>query len=213
MKLRLTILLFLFSTLITMSMAQNARSILDNAASKFNSAGGITAGFILNSKELKSNIVYSYDGRVWMKGEKFKIDIPEMTNWFDGTTQWVYIKETEEVNITTPSADELQSISPSVLFSIYKKGFKLTYKGEEKIEGKTALVVELLPEVKKSSVKRLIVYIDKITNMPVKLVMYDDSGYENTVIIHNLKSQQNLEDKVFSFDAKQYPDVEIVDLR
>lgn len=211
MKLKLVICLFCVS--LSMAMAQNARSILDKAADKYNKSGGVTAGFIMKSKELKSNTTYSYDGHVWMKGEKFKIDMPEMTNWFDAKTQWVYVKETEEVNITLPSSEELQSISPSVLFSVYKKGFTLSYKGQQAVEGKTAMVVELVPESKRSSVKKLVVYIDKATDLPSKLVMYDDNGYENAITIHNLKTQQNLSDSMFVFDAKQYPEVEIVDLR
>ncbi len=213
MKLKLKLIICLFCASLSVAMAQDARSILDKAADNFYKSGGLTAGFIMNSKELKSNTIYSYDGHVWMKGEKFKIDMPEMTNWFDGKTQWVYIKETEEVNITIPSDDELQSMSPSVLFSVYKKGFTLNYKGQEAVDGKTAMVVELAPQSKKSSVKKLVVYIDKTTNFPSKLVMYDDNGYENTIIIRNLKSQQNLADSLFVFDAKQYPEVEIIDLR
>lgn len=46
-----------------------------------------------------------------MKGNKFKIEIPDAITWFDGTTQWVYIKDTDEVNITNPTGDELQAIS------------------------------------------------------------------------------------------------------
>lgn len=211
MKLKLTILLFCAS--LGMAMAQNARNILDTASEAFNKAGGLTAGFIMNSKELKSNTIYSYDGRVWMKGERFKIDMPEMTNWYDGNTQWVYIKETEEVNITTPSDEELQSMSPSVLFSVYKKGFKLIYKGEQAVDGKTNQVVDLLPEAKHSSVKKLTVYIEKSSKFPSKLVMLDDNGYENTIFIKGLKANQAIDDSTFVFEAKAYPGVEVIDLR
>lgn len=192
--------------------AQNARTILDKAAATYNNAGGLTANFTLNSKEIKSKSVYSIDGTAYMKGDKFKIDIPEATTWFDGKTQWVYMKGTDEVNITEPTGEELQGISPSSLFSIYKQGFTLTYKGEKHVMGTTVLEVELTPQNKSSNYTKIVVQIDKSTNLFHEITLIDKS-YENTLVIRKMQTKTNLPEKTFVFNKSEFPNAEIIDLR
>lgn len=196
-----------------MVSAQNARAILDKASDTYNKAGSITATFTLDAKDTKAKQTYSYDGKAYMKGDKFKIEIPDAITWFDGKTQWVYVKDTEEVNITNPTGEELQGISPSVVFNIYKKGFKLSYKGETKVNGKSLQQVELVPEKKNADFTKITVEIDKATNMFYKITLLSKAGLENILTIRKFQSGTNLSDATFSFNKSEYPGAEIIDLR
>lgn len=211
MKLKLLILFTLIPFLGI--EAQNARAILDKAAAAYTKAGGLTASFTLDSKEIKTKSIYSIDGTISMKGDRFKIDIPDATTWFDGKTQWVYMKGTDEVNITEPTGEELQGISPSSIFSIYKQGFDLLYKGEKKVAGIALFEVELISQNKSSNFTKIIVQIDKTTNLFHQIILFDKSGYENKLSIKKMKTNINLLDKTFIFNKSEYPDVEIIDLR
>lgn len=211
MKLKLLILFTLIPFLGI--EAQNARAILDKAAAAYTKAGGLTASFTLDSKEIKTKSIYSIDGTISMKGDRFKIDIPDATTWFDGKTQWVYMKGTDEVNITEPTGEELQGISPSSIFSIYKQGFDLLYKGEKKVAGIALFEVELISQNKSSNFSKIIVQIDKTTNLFHQIILFDKSGYENKLSIRKMKTNINLLDKTFIFNKSEYPDVEIIDLR
>jgi len=193
--------------------AQDAHSILDKASEAYNKAGGVTVNFTLDSKDTKAKTVYSYDGKAYMKGDKFKIEIPDAVTWFDGTTQWVYVKDTEEVNISNPTGEELQGISPSMLFSIYKKGYNLAYKGEKRIGGKTIQEVELSPQKKNADITKILVEIDKTNNIFYKIVLTDKVGMQNTLTIKNYLTGTNLPDTTFSFNKNDYPRAEVVDLR
>ncbi len=212
MKTRLLALLLLFS-FTGMAFAQNARSILDKASETYNKAGGIIATFTINSKDTKTRNTNSYDGKVYMKVNKFKIEIPYAITWFDGTTQWVYVKDTEEVNISTPTGEELQAISPSVLFNIYKKGFNLKYSGEKKFNGRAMHEVILTPQIKYSEFTKIVVQIDKTSNIFSQIIVTDKAGMENALIIKKYDINQSLSDTTFQFNKKDYPQAEIVDLR
>lgn len=205
--------IIIFAAIAGVVSAQNARSILDKASEAYNATGGLTAGFTLNAKDPRSKSVNSYDGKAYMKGDKFKIEIPDAITWFNGTTQWVYVKDTEEVNVTTPTNEELQAISPSALFNIYKKGFNLLYKGEKKAAGKTLQEVELTPQKKGGDFTKIIVQIDKTSNIFYKVTLIDKSGLENELIIKNYLVDKNLSDNLFRFEKKDYPDADIIDLR
>lgn len=212
MKTRLFTLITLF-TFTLFAFAQDARSILDKASEAYNKAGAVTVTFTLDTKDTKAKTTYSYDGKAYMKGDKFKLEIPDAITWFDGTTQWVYVKETEEVNISNPTGEELQGISPSVLFSIYKKGYNLVYKGEKKAGGKTIQEVELTPQKKNADITKIIVQIDKTNNTFHKISLTDKVGMLNSLTINSYQSGSNISDATFSFNKKEYPRAEIVDLR
>ena len=209
MKTKLIILLLLIASA---GYAQNARTILDKASETYNKAGGVTANFTLDAKDAKSKNTYSYDGKAYLKGNKFKLEIPDGITWFDGKTQWSYLKDTEEVNISNPSGDELQGINPSAIFTMYKQGFKLAYKGEKKVRNKTVLEVEMTPE-KKQDITKIIVQIDKATNLLSFINIVDKSGLQNMLTITKMQTGVSLTDATFTFNKKDYPKVDIIDLR
>lgn len=204
---------FLIICLSISMQAQNAGSILDKASAAYNNAGGITANFTLDSKNTKTKQTFSSDGKAYLKGNKFKLETPEGITWFDGKTQWVYIKDSEEVNISTPTGEELQSISPAAIFNMYKNGFNLAYKGEKNIKGKRVLEVEMTPQKKNQDISRINVQIDKGTNIFSSITITDKSGLQNTITINKLQTGTNLSDNMFIFIKKNYPDVEVIDLR
>lgn len=212
MKTKLFILIIFGIFALNLS-AQNARAILDKASESYNKAGAVTANFTLDTKDLKAKQTYSYDGKVSMKGNKFKIEIPDAITWFDGTTQWVYVKDTEEVNISNPSGEELQAISPSVLFNIYKKGFNISHKGTKRVNGKNVDEIELIPQKKGAEFTKIIVEVDQNNNLFSKITVIDKAGLQNVVTIKNYQKGAAIVDNVFQFNKNDYPRVEIIDLR
>lgn len=193
--------------------AQNARDILDKANLAYNRAGGITASFTINTEEVKGKTVYSQDGKAYLKGNKFKIDVPDGITWFDGKTQWVYAKGSDEVNVSNPTGEELAGVSPSVLLSLYKTGFKLNYKGEKKEKSKTVYVIEMIPLGKKTEFSKMIVYIDKVSNIFTSVSTFGKDGVNNHLLITKIQTGVSLADNVFVFNKKEYPGVDVIDLR
>lgn len=193
--------------------AQNAKDILDKANLAYNQAGGITASFTINTEDVKGKTVYSQDGKAYLKGNKFKIDVPDGITWFDGKTQWVYAKDGDEVNVSNPTGEELAGVSPSVLLSLYKAGFKLNYKGEKKEKSKTVYVVEMIPVGKKTEFSKMVINIDKVTNIFTSVSTFGKDGVDNHLIITKIQTGVSLPDNTFVFNKKEYPGVEVVDLR
>ena len=210
----------IFSVLLVMSFqafAQKdakAKEILDLSSQKYAEAGGITAFFTLNIKDTKEKVTYSFDGSIQMKGNKFYISIPETDSWFDGKTQWVYLKDNEEVNITEPNKEDVQMMSPSVIFDLYKKGCKYKYIGEKKdIKQRNVYEIELIPERKNSEMQKIVVQINKSDHIPVTFTIYNKNNLQNIIYINSYKTKQTLPDSNFVFDSKKYPGIEIIDLR
>ena len=105
MKHRLYRMLFvaiLFVCGTTSAMALNnaslARTILDIAAKVVGRSGGASASFTMSSASTGT-----ISGTIAVKGRKFNARTQQAIVWFDGKTQWTYMRKNNEVNVSTPT--------------------------------------------------------------------------------------------------------------
>lgn len=195
------------------AQAQDAQAILDKAAQMYEQSNGIKANFAIHSVVPQQNISESFEGIIEMKGDKFKLETPDMITWYDGQTQWVYVMRNEEVNVSTPSGDELQLTNPAVLLRQYKKGFSVQYKGTSTTrQAKSAYDITLIPK-KKSDIQQIDLQIEKMSNIPAAITISDKNKATVSIYISKWETGKNQADSFFSFNESDYPDAEIIDLR
>ncbi len=195
------------------AQAQDAQAILDKAAQMYEQSNGIKANFAIHSVVPQQNISESFEGIIEMKGDKFKLETPDMITWYDGQTQWVYVMRNEEVNVSTPSGDELQLTNPAVLLRQYKKGFSVQYKGTSTTrQAKSAYDITLIPK-KKSDIQQIDLQIEKMSNIPAAITISDKNKATVSIYISKWETGKNQADSFFSFNESDYPDAEVIDLR
>jgi outer membrane lipoprotein-sorting protein len=195
--------------------AQNADQILSKAASVYTNSNGVTASFVLRTNSEVQQTAESFEGVIQMKGDKFTLATPGIKTWYDGTTQWTYMEQSEEVNVTTPESDELQLqfINPALLLRSYQKGFTAAYKGESTAtNGKAAYQIELTPK-KKADIVKVELQVEKFSSLPVSINVQMKNGIRSTIQISNIKTGINQPDSFFTFPKADYPHAEIIDLR
>lgn len=115
----------------TTAMAQNnaakARAILDKTAKVVGRAGGASASFTMSSASTGT-----ISGTIAVKGRKFNARTQQAIVWFDGKTQWTYMRKNNEVNVSTPTAAQQQMMNPYTFINIYKSGYKLATQASAK---------------------------------------------------------------------------------
>lgn len=200
------ILLFIFVCVLCASniCAQNekqARTVLDKTANVLKQKGGASASFTLSNDKTGT-----IKGTIAIKGSKFKAKTTAATVWFDGKTQWTYMPKNEEVNITTPSKAQQQTMNPYAFINLYRSGYKLgmTQKGNN-------YVIHMTAQSKSSGISELYLTISK-SSYTLSRVRVKQKNVWSDIYISNFKTQK-MSDKVFVFNAKEYPDAEFVDLR
>ena len=196
----ITLLLALVSTLSFGQNASQARSILDKAASVIGRKGGATANFSISGKYGNSS------GTIAIKGNKFRATTPDAIVWYDGKTEWTYIKKNEEVNVSTPTEAQQQAMNPYKFITIYKNGFNL---------GMTSTAsdhnIHLVAQNHSRTIKEMYIIVDKRTNLPKQVKMRQQNGW-STINISNFKAV-NQSDATFRFNSKDFPHAEVIDLR
>lgn len=181
--------------------AEGAKSILDKAAATVSNPNGVQANFQMISKQYGSTY-----GSISIKGRKFHASTPEAIVWFDGKTQWTYMKNNDEVNVSNPTEAELQAINPYNFINIYKQGFKLSSK-----KVNNSYEVHLKATDKKRKIQEMYIIVDQQSYRPTHVKMYQN-GKWTVLLISSLKST-SLNDSLFQFNAKDFPQAEIIDLR
>lgn len=202
--------------IITFSYAQGsakAKSILDNANQQYEKSEGIKLIFTMNTKEADGTQYEPQPGTAIVKGNKFKLDLPYATTWFDGTTQWVLLKDANEVNINNPAEQDLASISPLALLNMYKTGYILKEPISQTVNGQDVFVIEMSPTDKFQEIKNISIAINKKTNGIAELRFITNNGIENRLKISEFNINEKYPNDLFSFNKLNHPGVEVIDLR
>ena len=191
-----------------------ALALLDKAAVAFDSRRGLSADFVITLESVRESAKKdSYPGKVWLKGEKFKLLVKDIETYFDGKTQSVYMKEANEVTISMPDAKELEEINPVMLIKSYRKGYKMQFVESIQTNGKSLDVIDLYPEnVKESATVRITFFIET-ESMRLYSVRIQGKDGVNTTLTIKKYDNTSLPDTMFSFDPQSVVGIEIVDLR
>ena len=166
--------------------------------------------FLSNPEGVRIDFTGSENGYLIMKGEKFYLNNQNIQSWYDGKTQWSYLTDNEEVNISSPTKEEIQAISPYHLLKRYKSDYTYIYIGQSKRKGKLVHEINL---TSKSDIINDIKLIISDDNKPVAILFYRNNKLMSEVNITSLQTDSKIDDKQFRFDKTKYPQVEIIDLR
>lgn len=180
---------------------QTARQVLDKTSEVLSNESGITCKFSITNSPLGNT-----SGTLDVKGSKFKVSVPQAILWFDGSTQYTYMKQQEEVNISSPSSSQLQAINPINFINMYKEGYKYSLTTTN-----VNYIVTLTSTVASRSLEEMVLTISKSTYVPSQIVM-KQRGKSITINISDFK-KANHSDTLFKFNSKDYPGVEVIDLR
>jgi len=207
--------LILFTGSLFAQQDAKAKEILDKLSQTSRSYKTIQIDFSFTLENKTGSVAETNEGSVALKGKSYRLHMPAMGMevFSNGIATWSYLTESNEVNITENDANSDAALNPANLFTIYEKGFNFTYVGEETISGKASLVIDLLPTDKAKEFTKVRLYIDKIKYQILKAKTFNKDGNVYTLTMKNMKTDQNLTDDYFKFDATKYPKVEINDMR
>ena len=178
---------------------QSAKQVLDKTAAVVAAKSGAKASFTIKGDQMNAS------GTIAIKGRKFQASTPQATIWFDGKTQWTYLKKNDEVNMANPTEAELAAINPYNFIYMYKKGYKYT------MEKKNGSFIVHLTATNKRSIQEMYITINPKSYIPSQIRMRQQKGW-TTITISGFK-QSKLSDGLFRFNSKDFPNAEVIDLR
>lgn len=186
-----------------------AKVILDDVSAKTKTYTTIKAEFSFVT-EKKDKTKDTQNGKVQIKGSKYKLEIPGHEIYCDGKTVWDYIKDANEVQVKDMETGGEDAINPSTIFTYYEKGFKYKLDGEDATT-QTISLFPINPDKKKFHTAKLVIEKAKKQISSLKMLMKD--GTSQTYSIKSFITNASIPDSDFVFDQKAHAGVSVEDLR
>lgn len=198
----LFLFLAIFATNSIFSQNNNqAKACLDKATSLVANQGGITAHFTLSLPGGAG----STSGTISIKGSKFVATTPQTTIWFNGTTQWTYMKATDEVNVSTPTEAQRLTMNPYALMTMYRQGYSLSMSNKS-----GAYSIHMKATNPKRNISEAYITVSK--NYQLQNIKMKQGNKWTNISISRIQSK-NLPDNIFTFNKKSHPSADVIDLR
>ena len=208
MKKAITLILLIISS-IAQAQDNIAKDILDNLSNTTKSYKNIKFDFISTMQNNTHNINEKEKGVLELEEDKFRLIMKNQIIISDGESQWIYLADMNEVQIIEYDSED-EMMNPNYIFKVYEKGYKYSYIGERKEQGKILQLIELYPKESGPLIK-INLEIDSAKNQINKIEMKDKNGGTYTYKITKFEVNTTLEP--FTFDTEKFPKIEIIDLR
>ena len=182
--------------------AQSPSSVVDKVLGAMKASSAISASYVMSSPQGNSR------GTLVMSGKKFRLMADDVKCWYNGTTMWSYSTATGEVNITTPTAADLQMTNPYSVAQNFKSAYIVSKGGK----GNGTYTLRFTPK-KKTNVKHLLVTVSTYSWLISKTEIVQTNGTKVTITISNYNKNASVNASTFEFDKSQVPaGTEVVDL-
>jgi outer membrane lipoprotein-sorting protein len=196
-------LLLLCLSISVFAQSNKAVSLIDGMQKKYKAMGSFSANFTYQTEGAAT-----MSGSITVKGTKFRLKTAGQEIFNNGKEVATYIKEINEVNISSfdPSEGDLNIAK---IYTFDKKAYKVSLKGESA----GVATVELAPVAKGTQVKSITLKIKTKDQSINEWTIVNKEGKKQYYKVSKLNPKANAEDKFFTFDKKAFPGVEVNDLR
>ncbi|MBD2715143.1 outer membrane lipoprotein carrier protein LolA [Microvirga sp. STR05] len=208
-------LLALSVSLLSAASAQQdpkAGKILDQMSAKYQTMKAFRANFTQTLENDATKVKENLSGDILVSGQKFRLKISGQEVINNGQTVWAYMKSENEVTISDNEPDE-QEISPSQIYTLYKKGYKYSYVQEAREGGEAVDVIELSPEDRNNPVFKVRLKVSKADKSVKSWQMFKKNGNRYTFKINKFTPNVPVDATTFNFDKAKYKGVKVIDLR
>ncbi|MCX6268267.1 MAG: outer membrane lipoprotein carrier protein LolA [Bacteroidetes bacterium] len=202
--------LIIFSVILAFSQGKDPKAIalLEEVSKKAKSYKSIKVDLSYSMVNPKAKINEEKTVTLLVSGDKYKMLAAGQTVICDGKTIWTYIKESNEVQINALENKD-DALTPSKLLTSYNTNYKskIIKSTNPAIES-----VELIPNTSKNFTKAIL-GVDKAKKQISSFTLYDKSGNTFTYKVKTYLTDTPVSDADFTFDARKFPGVEVIDMR
>lgn len=203
------------SVVIPADKAAKAKAILDKISANTKKYKSLFSNFTFTVENKDKKVNEKHEGSLWVKGDKYKLEITGQTIISDGKTTWTYLKDANEIQINNTATKENEDkITPNNIFTLFEKGFKYEYVKEETTNKIATQIINLYPlEPKKKGYHTAQLVIDKVKQQILSVKINGKDGNTSTYTVKKFTPDIAIADDAFTYNKNKYPGAEVVDLR
>lgn len=197
-------LVFLFMTQVVTAQ-NNAQALVHLMVDQMKSHKNVEMSFHYQFNT-EDNTSEPQQGKAWLQGASYKVEMVEQHTISDGKTIWTYLIDEEEVMIS--NAEDGTDNTPFKLLTSLDQSYVASLAG---IDSKGLATIELANP--KGQYRRITLKANA-SKMEIKsLDVYMEDGTKLIISIDEMKFDQDLDDNFFTFDEKKHRNVDVIDMR
>ncbi len=207
--------LLYFNVAIEAQMGQDpkAKIILDDIKSNYDNYDAVQMNFTL-TLELPEQAPEVQQGVAIQSGDKYKMELDDQAIYSDGTAVWVHLKGNNEVQINDIDIDDSEMMSPTDILKVYESGeYEYAITNTFKEKGVSISEIEFKPTDEDSEYSKMRLTVHSKDNDVKSFKIFSRDGSRYTLDIHEIVTDKVYPADTFVFDASQYEDIYIEDLR
>jgi outer membrane lipoprotein-sorting protein len=185
----------------------DTKAMMDRVSRKLQSYTTVKVDFSFTLSNPEEKINDTHEGSLFLSGSKYRLNIMGILALCNGETLWTVNEELKEANIIDP--DENEMFNPKSIFTLYEKNF--TYQPVTAAGDK--VTVDLFPTDKDESYTKIRMDILKSKDQIDQVIYYSKDGNQYIIKIKLLSANIPADDRIFTFDTKQFPGVKVFDMR
>ncbi len=204
MRIALILFTFLSFSFISIAQVNSGRVLLDEVSSKIESYNNVFLEFNYNLENKAEKINQETRGNLTLQKNLYNLKYLGIERIFDGKKVYTIVHEDEEVVISKNNKNDEGSITPSKMFNFYKNGYTVKMDIVQKNGGREIQFVKLTPMDSNSETRYILIGVDTQTKHIAKLIEVGNNGSQTTLLVTNFKTNQQISDKLFTFDLAKY---------
>lgn len=208
---RVGTLLLVAGTLFTLHgvAAEDPQDILQSIKKKYDSIKDAELKFLQRTRSQLSAAKQSIAGTLYIKKQKFRVEVEGQTIITDGDTIWSYNAATKQVVIDRFKKNA-RALSPERILTAAPTDYSAALVGTEKIGKYATRVLQLVPNDEASLITTMKIWVDDAWLIR-KAEVTDLNGTITSYFVNELKLNANIPDSRFTYRIPK--GVEAVDLR
>ena len=214
MKKNIAIFVLCFLSFNLFSQNIDVDELLKQLSNKINDHTTIKASFVFSNLDMEDKVIDSFEGNILIKDQKYKLTFTGNEIISDGKYVWQYMEEINEVTISEKEEDETIFSNPRKIFTIYEYEFKYKFNKEVTLDNIVYYEIDLFPiKLDENNFSRIRLLINKSEIELYNLKYFGKDGNNFSILINEFNTGIELNDSIFIFDEKKYPEIEINDMR
>lgn len=186
--------------------AQDADAIIGRAARVYRSLASLKANFVqvidnpmIDSAESQGTLVQAGPDKLAMRFT----DPPGEAIIIDGRHVWVYTPSTvpdQVVRMAVPSGGPAYGYNLLAWFlDRPAERYKASYLRNERLDGRTTDVIELVPAVPDLPFEKAVIWLDRDNALPRRLEIHEQSGATRTLNLSKIRVNEPVPQRTFTF--------------
>jgi outer membrane lipoprotein-sorting protein len=209
----LSLLLMVCGFLAANAQDPMAEEILNNLSRKYKSYKSFKATYTQTLETNAGKKENAQQGEILVRGEKFRLKLPEVEVFSDGKLNWAWVKKSKEVNLTETDPNE-EDITPANIYMLHQRGYKFVLMSEHQGANGVVQTIDLEPKDLTKEITKIRLLVDKKTLTINKWIVFERGTNNRSVFeVKSFTPNAPTKDSDFMFNKAAHPDVKLVDLR